>query len=125
MKLNCLCALDYGTKYCGVAYTPNRENVFPVAVLEHDEIETYLIKLIEEKGIEGFVMGLPLSTNGEENPLCAKVRQFARRIKRQFGLNIAFVDERFSSKSSVTIPTKKRIDDRAAAQILEYYLAQY
>jgi len=125
MKLKCLCALDYGTKYCGVAYTPNGENVFPLAVLNHDEIETYLIAAIAEKNIEGFVIGLPLSTNGQENQLCAKARQFARRIKRQFDLPIDFVDERFSSKSAVTAPTKSRIDDRAAAQILEYYLAQY
>ena len=125
MKLNCLCALDYGTKYCGVAYTPNGANVFPLAVLKHDELETCLLKIITEKEIEGFVIGLPLSTNGQENELCVKARQLGRRIKRQFDLPIDFVDERFSSKSSVTIPTKERIDDRAAAQILEYYLAQY
>jgi len=78
---------------------------------------------IAEKGIESLVLGLPLSTNGEENKLCAEVRQFGRRLKRQFGLDIDFVDERFSSKSAVTAKAGERIDDRAAAQILEYYLA--
>jgi len=125
MKAKCICALDYGTKYCGVAYSPNGINVFPLQVIPPAEIEPYLSTLIAEKGIERFVIGLPLSTDGSENLLCKKVRQFARRIGRQFDLPIDFVDERFSSKSAVTIPTTERIDDRAAAQILEYYLAQY
>lgn len=118
-------ALDYGQKYCGIAYSPNGINVFPVQVVKHNELEAVLGELIQGKEIEKIVLGLPLSTNGQENPLCAEIRQFARRLGRQFGLPIDYVDERFSSKSSVTDKSRHRIDDLAAAQILEYYLAQY
>ena len=114
-------AIDYGEKYCGLAYSPNGVNVFPVKIVSPEVLETALQTLIEEKNIEGFVLGLPLSTDGTENRLCAQVKQLARRLKRQFDLPIEFVDERFSSKS---VTGTGRIDDLAAAQILEYYLAQ-
>jgi len=117
-------AIDYGTKYCGIAYSPNGVNVLPVEVVEHDNLETVLGDLINEKGINQLVFGLPLSTNGHENELCEKVRQCARRLKRQFDLPIDYIDERFSSKSVVTNDKKQRIDDMAAAQILEYYFCQ-
>jgi len=114
-------AIDYGTKHCGIAYSPNGENVFPVKIVPPEQLESTLQDLIKDKKIQSFVLGLPLSTDGTENPLCEKVRQLSRRLKRQFDLPIEFVDERYSSKS-VTGPG--RVDDLAAAQILEYYLAQ-
>lgn len=124
-KTKILAAIDFGEKYCGIAYSPNQVNVFPVAVVEIDAVESRLSVLIEDKGVTHLVLGLPYSTDGSENKLCAQVRQFARRLKRQFGLPIDFVDERYSSKSAVTDKSNNRLDDRAAAQILEYYLAQY
>lgn len=114
-------AIDYGEKHCGIAYSPNGENIFPVDIVPPEALETVLVEVIKAKNITGFVLGLPLSTDGSDNPLCEKVRQLGRRLRRQFDLPVEFVDERYSSKSVVGTG---RIDDLAAGQILEYYLAQ-
>ena len=114
-------AIDYGEKRCGIAYSPNGVNIFPVKIVAPEALEIALTQLIEEKEVAGFILGLPLSTDGTENRLCAQVKQLSRRLKRQFDLPIEFVDERYSSKS---VTGTGRIDDLAAAQILEYYLAQ-
>lgn len=114
-------AIDYGEKHCGIAYSPNGTNVFPLSIVPPEALETALVTIIEDKKITGFVVGLPLSTDGSDNPLCQEVRQLARRLKRQFDRPVEFVDERYSSKAVAGVG---RVDDLAAGQILEYYLAQ-
>ena len=90
-----------------------------------------LCKIIDEYEVGGLVIGLPLSLNGEENERTIKVRKFIKQLKLLKDINIILYDERFSSdiifktlrkESQSTTKIKKKIDQQAAAYILQGFL---
>ena len=90
-----------------------------------------MFKLIDEYDVGGLVFGLPLSLNGEENGRTIKVREFIKQLKLLKEINIELYDERFSSdiifktfkkESQSTAKIKKKIDQQAAAYILQGFL---
>lgn len=115
-------AIDYGQKYTGIAYSPDGIVVIPLAVVLTNHLTDRIKQLTEEKKIKKIVVGLPLEKDGNENPLSQEIRSFFKETGTDMG--IEFVNERFSSQN-IAISTQKgkpRIDDLAAAQILEFYL---
>ena len=90
-----------------------------------------MFKIIDEYGVGGLVFGLPLSLNGKENERTNKIREFIKRLKLLKEINIELYDERFSSdiifktfrkESQSTTKIKKKIDQQAAAYILQGFL---
>jgi putative Holliday junction resolvase len=123
--------LDYGLRRIGVAACgPDA----PVALALGTHVEgrdgsifTYLENLITSRGIEIVVVGLPLSTAGEETALSRRARYFAARLAARFPVEVVLWDERYSSREAdrwlaAGRTTREDRDAVAAAIILQNYL---
>ena len=53
--------------------------------------------IVPSKNVVGFVMGLPLQTDGMEGKTATNARLFADRLIQKFNLPILWIDERYSS----------------------------
>ena len=84
------------------------------------------------------VVGLPLNMDGSESAMSARARKFGERVRRRFGLDVVFVDERLSTAEAehqlrqASAPGKslrqKRIkhrDNLAAELIVRTYLEEH
>lgn len=78
-----------------------------------------------------FVVGMPVSEDGQEHSLAPAVRAFAADLARRFRLPVEFEDERFSSHAAslalsaagVRGPRQKgHLDSFAAKEILQGFL---
>ena len=130
-----LFGLDFGEKTIGIAVSDQSLTIAsPITTIKRKGyIKDFkeLFKLIEEYKVGGLVFGFPLSLNGQENERTSKVKEFIKKLKLLKNMNIELYDERFSSdvifktfrkdlKSSTKI--KKKIDQQAAAYILQGFL---
>ena len=115
-------AVDYGEKFCGLAWTQEGV-VFPVGVFSNGEIISAVVKKSAEKSIKNILLGLPISNDGSENHVCAQIRELGVVLEKK-GFFIEYVNERFSSQNTISPNKDDRIDDLAAAQILEFWLRQ-
>lgn len=113
-----LLALDWGEKFCGLAWTPDGQVCLPIGVFPRTQIENKIKEFAQKKEATKIIIGLPISGDGEENHICQAIRTFAQD---SILLPIAWVNERGSSQATLS-PKKERIDDLAAVQILERYL---
>ena len=133
--LETLLGLDFGDKTIGIAVSDKSLTIAsPITTISRKGISKdldQLFKIIEEYDVGGLVFGLPLSLNGEENQRTAKVRDFIKELDLLKKINIELYDERFSSdiiiktirKNSLsTSKIKKKIDQQAAAYILQGFL---
>ena len=130
-----LVGLDLGEKTIGIAVSDKSLIVAtPLQTISRKGIKKDLIKLSEilkEYNIGGFVIGLPISLDGTENQQTSKVIKMGDEIKNYFVVPIDYFDERFSSdvifkemrKAKLSrSKIKKKIDQQAAAYILQGYL---
>ena len=133
-----LVGLDLGEKTIGIAVSDQSLIVAtPLKTISRKGIKKDLIKLSEilkEYNLGGFVMGLPISLDGTENQQTSKVIKIADEITNYFGVPIDYFDERFSSdvifkemrKANLSrSKIKKKIDQQAAAYILQGYLEKH
>ena len=85
--------------------------------------------IITERQVNGLVLGLPISMDGNEGPACQSVRQFAVNLDNILEIGITFWDERLSTSAVERLLTKEAdlsrnrrseiIDKMAAAYILQ------
>ncbi|MCF7905644.1 RuvX/YqgF family protein [Candidatus Gracilibacteria bacterium] len=108
--------VDFGKKFCGLAFSPDGMCIIPLEVVETSHIESRIQQILRAKKIQTIVFGLPILPDGRENSLCADIRQLAGKL--QSLSRIEFVNERFSSQTVVS--RAKRKDDLAAVRILEF-----
>ncbi len=125
--------LDLGSKGIGLALSDvGRQVATPLAVLKRTKFTadaSALFRLIDEHGVGGLVLGLPVSMDGSEGPRCQSTRQFARNLMSVRDLPLAFWDERLSTVAVERVLldeadlTRRRraelIDKMAAAYILQ------
>ena len=124
--------LDYGLRRIGLpASDPDTGLAFALGT--HVEgrdgsILTHLEKLITERAVTTLVVGLPLTADGGEGDIAARVRKFATRLEEEFGLAVVLWDERYSSAEAdrwldgARRPAKEDRDAVAAQIILQSYL---
>tara|TARA_B100000287_G_scaffold199654_1_gene188658 strand:- start:418 stop:831 length:414 start_codon:yes stop_codon:yes gene_type:complete len=126
--------IDFGEKRVGLALS-DRLNLIasPYKTLEYisqKDLISDIKKIVFEKEIEIFVLGLPLNMKGEDSTQTKKVRKF-KKLLSKLNLPIVYEDERFSSmvaKNSLVLQNvktghnKAEIDRTAAAIILQQYL---
>ena len=130
-----LLGLDFGDKNIGIAVSDKSHTIAtPIITIHRKGISKDLNKLFEiikEYNAGGLVFGLPLSLSGDENLRTAKVRDFIQKLSLVKKINIELYDERFSSdiifkamrkESQSTSKIKKKIDQQAAAYILQGFL---
>jgi len=130
-----LLGLDFGDKTIGIAVSDKSYTIAtPIKTIKRKGIKKDLIELftiIDEYNVGGLVFGFPLSLNGEENQRTEKVRKFIDELKLKSEIIIELYDERFSSDvifkefrkySQPSTKIKKKIDQQAAAYILQGFL---
>lgn len=128
-------AIDFGLKRMGIAVTdPLRIIASPLETVDSVRILDWLKAYLAKEEVETIVLGKPLTVRNEPAEIAENVEIFAEELKKLFpGLNIAFVDERFTSKiAAQTIAqsgkgkkarqNKKLIDKVSASLILQTYM---
>jgi putative Holliday junction resolvase len=130
--MSCYLGLDYGLRRIGIAAS-NPASGLAFALGTHVEgrdgsILGRLGELIDERSVSGIVLGLPLTADGGEGVMAARVRKFAARLAEQFSVEVILWDERFSSaEADRWLPgggksTREDRDAVAAQIILQSYL---
>ena len=127
-----LLGLDVGDKTVGLAISDSNLAVAsPIETIRRGKFAAdaaHLLRLIDERGVGGLIIGLPVNMDGGEGPRCQSVRQFARNLLALRDLPIAFWDERLSTAAveramiEADLSRQRRaksVDMAAAAYILQ------
>jgi putative holliday junction resolvase len=121
-------ALDHGAARCGCAISdPSGTLATPLDVVERPDTKrglATLARLVEEKGAERVVVGLPLTLRGEEGEQANEARTFAERLERRVSVPVELQDERLTTRLAERTGGARDADSRAAAHRLESYLAR-
>ena len=128
-------ALDHGTVRVGVALSDELKIL--ATPLEYipaqpmPEFLTRLRQLIEEKGVELIVVGMPRNMNGSYGPATERVKAFIEVVKTAVSVPIKTWDERLTSVQANKFldqaevgqrDRKGKVDKMAAAILLQCYL---
>ncbi|WP_040950030.1 Holliday junction resolvase RuvX [Gorillibacterium massiliense] len=127
--------LDYGDKTIGVAVSDEMGwTAQGVEVIRRKNGESdlgRLRQLVDEYGVEAFVLGMPKNMNGTIGPRGEASIEFADILRETFGLPVHLWDERLTTVSAhrtlieADVSRKKRkqvVDKLAASFILQGYL---
>ena len=129
-------AVDYGERRIGLAITdPTRTIASPAGFILRRPGKRPPIAEIVRRGAEldavGFVLGLPLDSEGDETPRSTEVRMIAAELEKRTGLFTRLVDERFTTASALramremgttTRGRKGDVDALAATMLLRHAL---
>ncbi len=132
-KKSRLLGLDVGRKTIGLAVSDSdmkiATTVGTILRSKFTKDVKNLDAIITERQVNGLVLGLPISMDGNEGPACQSVRQFAVNLDNILEIGITFWDERLSTSAVERLLTKeadlsrnrrsKIIDKMAAAYILQ------
>ena len=120
-------ALDYGSARCGVAVSdPSGTLATPVEpVLRPNTRKGFnrLLAAVREHDPERVVVGLPLSLSGRDSAQTREARAFAERLAGALSVPVELHDERFTTALAQQRPGTAAEDSRAAAVLLEHWLA--
>ncbi|HRV76213.1 MAG: Holliday junction resolvase RuvX [Candidatus Nomurabacteria bacterium] len=128
-------SLDFGEKYIGVAYADTDSVLIaqPLEIISNKsdgkEIET-IDNICKKKRAEAIVLGYPRNLSGNATLQTREVEVFGDKLKSTIQIPLIYQDETLSSVlvrdelSEDKKGKKKRIDDQAAALILQDYLEQ-
>jgi len=128
-------SLDFGEKYIGVAYADTNSVLIaqPLEIIsnKNDGKEiTSITELCKKKKAELIVLGYPRNLSGNPTQQTRDVEAFGDKLKGTLEIPLEYQDETLSSVlvkdqlSEDKKGNKKRIDDQAAALILQDYLEQ-
>ena len=121
-------ALDHGSARCGCAISdPSGTLATPLAVVERPDTKPglgALARLVDERGVERVVVGLPITLSGEQGEQAEAARAFAERLERRLKVPVELYDERLTTRLAERTGGAGDEDSRAAAHLLESYLAR-
>jgi len=121
-------ALDHGSARCGCAVSdPSGTLATPLPVVERPDSRRGLAavaRLVEDQGAERVVVGLPLTMSGERGEQAEAARAFAERLERRVNVPVELYDERLTTRLAERAGGEGEEDSRAAAHLLESYLAR-
>jgi putative Holliday junction resolvase len=129
-------ALDYGRKRIGLALSDELGlTAQPLETLTRTNRQGDLRRLRDicrKHGVAQIVVGHPLHITGEEGPMADEAARFAKRLKKELGIEVEMLDERLTSWEAEqmiaeTRPSSRRksrepLDHVAAAVLLRDYL---
>lgn len=117
---------DYGTQRIGVAlgdFITTQAN--PLIVLQRDggRLWPEITQLFEQWQPDAFVVGLPLTLDGQDQDITLLARAFADELTARFDRRVFFSDERYSSQQAESLhkqhPNSRKFGkDSLAAQII-------
>jgi putative Holliday junction resolvase len=120
-------ALDYGAARTGVAVTDATGTIArPVGVVERAASEDGLAALgaiVREHGAERVVVGMPLTLRGEQGAQARETEAFVGALRGVVDVPVETYDERFTTALAARGSGESDEDARAAAHLLESYLA--
>ena len=121
-------ALDYGSARCGLAASDPTgvlaTPIDPVPAPRSRRGLSRLRALVQELGAERVVVGLPLSLSGDDSAQTAETREFAKLLERELPVAVELYDERFTTRIAARTGGSASEDSRAAAHLLESWLAR-
>jgi putative Holliday junction resolvase len=121
-------ALDHGAARCGCAISdPSGTLATPLPVVDRPDTKKGLARiaaLVQDRGAELIVVGLPLTLGGDEGAQAGEARTFAERLARKVPVPVELHDERMTTRLAERIGGEGDADSRAAAHLLESYLAR-
>lgn len=123
-------AIDVGTVRVGIAMSDSAGIVAsPVATIDPDELENFLLGLMKEENLTVIYVGLPLHLSGQEGAAAAMAKATAAELKEVLGIPVRLLDERLTtvmaqqrSFSKGERVEKSTIDQSAAVALLEFAL---
>jgi putative holliday junction resolvase len=132
-----LLAIDYGERRIGLAVSdPSGTIASPAGhILRRTGKRAPVAELVRratDLEATGFVIGLPLDSDGAETPRAAEVRAIGVELERRTGLPVRYVDERFTTAAALravravggsTRGRKGDVDALAATVLLQHALA--
>jgi putative Holliday junction resolvase len=88
-----------------------------------------VVALVRDRGAERVVVGLPLGLSGADTDQTREARAWADRLAAAVSVPVELYDERFTTAIAArefgTHPPRTSEDSRAAAVLLEGWLAQH
>src|ERR1700722_2852047 len=121
-------ALDYGSARCGCAVSDPTgvlaTPLEPVLAPSSRRGLGRLRALVRELGVERVVVGLPLSLSGGDSAQTGETRAFAARLESTLSVPVELYDERFTTRLAERTGGRASEDSRAAAHLLEAWLAR-
>ena len=124
--------VDYGARRVGLAMSdPLGMTARPLAVVPRSVAVDRVARLAHEYEVDTIVVGLPRSLGGGDSDSARLARELGDQIQSVTGVEVVFVDERYTSKmaeeSLLEAGMKRRsrrvtVDKVAAAIILQGYL---
>jgi putative holliday junction resolvase len=121
-------ALDYGSARCGCAVSdPTGTLATPIEAVERPDTRrgmNRLAGLVREHGIKQVVVGLPVGLSGADTQQTMAARDFAQRLGERVPVPVDLYDERFTTSIAAARGGSGSEDSRAAAVLLEDYLAR-
>lgn len=132
-----LVGVDHGLKRIGLAATDRQQTMaMPLLTLESKSSahnQQQFLRVRDDYGVVGWVVGLPLHMSGDESPQSQIVRRFGAWLQQVTARPVVFCDERLSSSSAEAVlwslgesPSRQkgRVDGLAAQAILDAYVRQ-
>jgi putative Holliday junction resolvase len=120
-------SLDHGSARCGCAVSdPSGTLATPLPVVERPDTRRGLAaiaRLVDEQGVDRVIVGLPLTLRGEQGSQAERARTFAERLARRVSVPVELHDERLTTRLAERTRGTADADSRAAAHLLESYLA--
>jgi putative Holliday junction resolvase len=120
-------ALDYGAARTGVAVSDATGTIAkPLEVVDRAGTPAGLERiraLVGEQDAEQVVVGLPVTLRGERGYQAQETDEFVRVLRDALDVPVETYDERFTTRIAAHSPGDAPEDARAAAHLLESYLA--
>jgi putative holliday junction resolvase len=120
-------ALDYGSARCGCAISdPTGVLATPLEPVARPTTTRGLQKLralVGSLDVATVVVGLPLSLSGGDSRQTVETRAFAHRLEQVIPVPVELYDERLTTKLASRLGGRESEDSRAAAHLLESWLA--
>ena len=134
-------AFDFGLQRIGVAVgepeVGTAHALPPVAAQSVSGKLSAIERLVEEWKPARLVVGRPLGEDGAPHEMTRRAERFARQLNARFDLQVALVDERYSTvevesrmreaygkKKAVELARGKALDSQAAQLVLEQYFSE-
>ncbi len=127
--MQAVAGLDLGDKTIGVAVSDSFLTVAtPLETVRRKKFGVDAARLLEiasERGLGGFVLGLPLNMDGSEGPRCQSTRAFARNFSRLTELPIGYWDERLSTVAAERALLEADTSRKRRSEVIDHVAAGY
>ena len=127
--MQAIAGLDLGTKTIGVSVSDSFLSVAsPLETVRRKKFgidAARLLEIAKERGLGGFILGLPRNMDGSEGPRCQSTRAFARNLMGLTDLPIGFWDERLSTVAAERALLEADTSRRRRAEVIDHVAAGF